>query len=252
MTARESLPGRLLVDIRDGCAGRVTSTPPLVRRSGADPDVTALIGLWRRGLLRRPGAVDDRTTVVWWLQGPHHYVDLRQPSSPAAGHRSEGFAGVLQVRGGVAVWQRDVDLMPPTGLPDSGRLTLTPHTDADGVGAKDLLVEDGVHEPYVEHWWREPSAAGPSADAAGRDLRTGAVVVAVRVGPWFGLARGGEISLGRVGELGWHIERSSLTTQVGRYVALPSPHDVRFDVVHGDETLLRQTDPGSSDPSRGD
>ncbi|WP_088288804.1 hypothetical protein [Kineosporia sp. A_224] len=164
----------------------------------------ALLGPVRRSLYRDAEGRRDETTQVVWFQGPGLYVDLRRPAglhpprpdltgltgpaglatAPAPVLRwlgaHEGFAGTFTVTGDLARWDRLVDLQPPAGVPDEGRL----HWDGT------TLVEVGVHSAYVEHWHPEPA---PVADAAAVRLRergSGRPGVLVRVGARFGVARG--------------------------------------------------------------
>ena len=213
-------------------------------------------GLWRRLLLSLPGEPVDTLTRVDWLQGPAFYVDLRQPlgidreirarclaelSLPEAMALAaqEGFAGRLQVEGNTAEWLRAIDFRPgPLG--DLGRME--PHGD--------LLIEHGIEASYVEHWQREPVAAGAASGAAlfrseGDDLPA----ILVRHGQRFGYARGRrtplrpgeslparlaqagpdevralidcEISLGTITPEGWRIERSSLPWRTGTPLLAP-------------------------------
>ena len=222
-----------------------------------------LVGPVRRTLLVRADGSRDTSTRVVWLQGPSLFVDLRlpatEPAAPAgldgpgslAGATTEqlqplasreGFAGRFHLDGDLARWDRLVDWHPPTGVPDEGTLA------CDG----DVVVETGVHAPYVEHWRPEPDAATDAVPDAAAVLlhengsrRTG---VLVRVGARFGLARGRavplpdggslpdllaaadpadraslldcEVSLGRVEAGGrWVVELSTLPWRVGRDVA---------------------------------
>lgn len=221
-----------------------------------------LPGLWRRTLLAAPGRHPDTTTWVARLQGPGLYVDLRQPAGfvHPAGARGlgdldrgqlcalaaqEGFAGRLRCDEGLFRWRRVIDLHPSTGLPDLGRVTA-----GDG-----LLVEEGAHEAYLEHWRRDDpagspagaAAAGRSATALLRDPESDRKGLLVRAGAWFGYARGRdplvrlppgtrlaelvegadnartartlldcEISLGRVGPDCWTVRRSVLPGRAGR------------------------------------
>ena len=235
------------------------------------PAMDELPGLWRRTLLASPGGRPDTTSRVAWLQGPSCYVDLRQPAGfvHPAGARGlgdldgdqlcalaaqEAFAGRLRCDEGVFHWRRVIDLHPSTGLPDMGRVR------AEG----GLLVEEGVHEAYVEHWRRdEPAGSGVDAFAASRsaaaslhDPATGRRGLLVRAGTWFGYARGRdpllalpagarlaelvagadrartarrlldcEISLGQVGPDGWTVRRSVLPGRAGRPFASRSAGD---------------------------
>lgn len=232
-----------------------TSTAPV-------PGPHEVPGLWHRTLLAAPGVRPDTASEVAWLQGPSSYVDLRQPAGfahvPGAGGlddldvgqlyalaAQEGFAGRLLCDGDVFHWRRFIDLHPATGRPDMGRMRAE-----DG-----LLVEEGVHEDYLEHWRREEPAdspvrapvAGRSAAALLHDPDTGRKGLLVRAGAWFGYARGRdplvplppgarladlvagadraatarrlldcEISLGRAGRGGWAVHRSLLPGRAGR------------------------------------
>jgi hypothetical protein len=129
-----------------------------------------LAGLWRRSLLIRPDGTRDTTTRVWWLQGAHVFIDLRQPANPPdfSGVRGledlcaeqcawlaqqQGFAGRLVCDGSCFEWRRELDFQPDSGQPDAGTL----HWNGD------ILVETGRDSPYVEHWHRDAhSAAVPN------------------------------------------------------------------------------------------
>lgn len=123
-------------------------------------------GLWRRELLAAPG-LHDTATTVFWLQAPHWHADLRMPPgrpdfsgvaslaacSPAQRAwlaTQQGFAGITLVRadGGreLCSWRRLLDRQPPQDAPDEGWMDFE----------ADLLVETGVHAPYLEHWRRLP------------------------------------------------------------------------------------------------
>ncbi len=221
-----------------------------------------LVGVWHRSLLRRPGRPDDRATMVTWVQGPRHFVDLRQERAGDHLLTREGFAGRLELDGDTATWHRELDLTPPTGTPDTGRLTLHPTAVGELPGTTDLLVEDGVHAPYVEHWWRDAGPLGARAVCAGGlDPSTHAPVILARAGDWFGLAHGNEVSLGRVEEHQprqphqphrphqpsrsteiWRIERSSQPSRIGAVVQLGALH---LDAVCGDQSLLPERRPPS-------
>ena len=218
-----------------------------------------LVGPVRRTLLVAADGTRDTTTRVVWLQGPSLFVDLRLPGAEPgsldgldgpgslAGATSEqlqalaareGFAGRFHLDGGLARWDRLVDWRPPTGVPDEGTIA------RDGA----VVVETGVHAPYVEHWLPEPDATGDAAAVLLHEDGSRRSGVLVRVGARFGLARsratalaqGGsladllaaaapadraslldcEISLGRVEPGGrWVVELSTLPWRVGRDVA---------------------------------
>jgi hypothetical protein len=129
----------------------------------ASPAVTTvpawLRGLWRRRSIAWPDGRLDDTTVVYWLQTASAFADIRIPAGrPGLGDvaspfsdaqvrwlaRQGGFAGWAELHGDRCRWHRQIDFQPPTGLPDEGRLRWQ-----DGV-----LIEEGVHEPYVEVWER--------------------------------------------------------------------------------------------------
>lgn len=161
--------------------------------SARRPHVSDLTGAWERRLLVRADGSRDVRTRVDWLQAGTLYVDLRQPREwrPRADSlhllgttalralaAQEGFAGRLEDDGDAFTWHRAVDFQPPTGRHDAGRLRY------DG----DLLVEDGVGEPYVEHWERRPDPSTPRIGLLLRD-RDGRTGVLVRTGNFVGWAR---------------------------------------------------------------
>lgn len=209
-------------------------------------------GLWSRSLLVGANGKRDTTTLVWWLQGPTLFVDLRQPADrPSFGGvrhlgdltgeqitwlaEQEGFAGRLEQDGAYFVWQRLLDFQPASLEPDSGKLWL------EG----DTMIEEGRYSPYIEHWHRDDEAASPCAAATLRDTVSRAKGFLVRVGSTFMYARGGssrrrpagtrlsdgldkaasleaarelvdcEISIGSVEDGAWTIARSSLPYREG-------------------------------------
>ena len=218
--------------------------------------LTDMPGLWQRTLLVRADASRDTTTWVGWLQGPSLFADLRQPAGrPSfAGVRcladlsgeqvawlaeQEGFAGRLERDGAFFVWQRMLDFQPAPPEPDSGRLYL------EGP----IMVEEGRHSPYVEHWQRQEVGDAACSAAHLRDVVSGCDAILVRVGRAFMYARAGasaslaagtrladgvaaapslevarnlvdcEISFGSVGDGTWRIERSSLPFREGAALA---------------------------------
>ncbi len=226
------------------------------------PGIGELPGLWRRTLLAVPGGACDTSTWAGWLQGPSYYVDLRQPAGfghPATARGlgdlsggqlsalagQEAFAGRLCREGEVFHWRRAVDLRPSVPLPDMGRLST----------AGGLLVEEGVHEAYVEHWRRDdplPERAADTGQAAAAllyDPDSGRTGLLVRAGSWFGYVRGRdpltclppgarlgellagstaeaagrlldcEVSLGHARPDGWTVRRSILPGRAGRRFA---------------------------------
>lgn len=214
-------------------------------------------GLWTRTLLVRPDATRDTTTSVAWLQGPTLFADLRQPmgrpsfsSVRALGDLSreqvawlaeqEGFAGRLEQDGAFFVWRRVLDYQPKALIPDSGRLYL------DGA----IMVEEGRHSPYIEHWQRDAGPIVPCVAARLIDRAAGCDGFLVRAGAYFIYARAGvsaalpagsrlsdcfdgaasleaardlvdcEISFGRVAGKDWTILRSSLPYREGAHLDL--------------------------------
>ena len=214
------------------------------------PTVESLEGLWTRSLIVWPDGSRDTTTQVRWLQGPGLYCDLRQPEGAPSFEgvhrladvtpvhlewmaRQEAFAGELTFDGECFEWAREIDLQPRAALPDRGHLRFE----------DDVLVELGEHVAYVEHWHRRASSAWCSAAARLTD-DDGRRVYLVRVDDFFMYARGREqelpagttllecirtapsreaalqlfdfeVAFGRIGPLGWTIERSSLPFREG-------------------------------------
>jgi hypothetical protein len=137
----------------------------------AIPD--AYLGVWRRRLLRT-SAGDDTTTLVRWLQTPVWHADIRIPATRPAlsGARSladldragllalaaqQGFAGVTTVQGDICRWHRRVDIQPPSGFSDVGRIVFE-----NG----ERMLEHGVEQDYFEIWERVPASTGPWAALA--------------------------------------------------------------------------------------
>ena len=220
--------------------------------------VADLQGLWRRSIIARPGGASDTTTSVHWLQGPHAYIDLRQPAPiPDFSHartledltyddcvwlaRQEGFAGDLSFDGMHFEWLREIDFQPPSPSADAGSLRW------EG----EVLIETGRDADYIEHWHRDPSIPTTPADLVdlqGRAHKTRATLL--RVGPHFMFARARatslekgygslaqyiaaapdlaharelidcEISFGRVDEAGLRITASTLPYRVGSLMEL--------------------------------
>lgn len=147
--------------------------------AGVAPRTLTVVPPWLRGLWRRQsiawpdGRVDD-TTVVYWLQTASAFVDIRIPADRPDLHdrrgfaaldeaelawlaRQGGFAGWTELDGDCCRWHREIDYQPPNGIPDEGRLRLR----TDGT-----LIEEGIHERYVEIW--QPVACGAGAPHVGR------------------------------------------------------------------------------------
>lgn len=238
-------------------------------------------GLWSRTLLVRPDATRDTTTWVAWLQGPTLFADLRQPAGRPdfSGVRSlkdlsaeqvvwlaqqEGFAGRLEQDGEFFVWRRMLDFQPEAPTPDSGRLCL------EG----SVMIEEGRHVPYIEHWQREGEAPLPCAAARLRDGGSGQDGFLVRVGAAFMYARSGasvdlpagsrlvdavdeaasldaardlvdcDISFGHISGSAWKVERSSLPYREGADLD-PQPtlseHSCSTADIAADGSALRRT-----------
>ncbi len=140
------------------------------------PLLAECAGRWRRTLLIEADGTRDTEPGVLWLQSLTAYVDSR------------GFAGTLHQQADVFEWHRDFDATTPVPHPDAGVM----HWDGD------VLVETGVHEPYVERWVREPGEAGPTG-ALRLSGPAGASALLVRVGAMFGWADRTRVVLGTVG-----------------------------------------------------
>lgn len=196
-------------------------------------------GLWRRIALERADGTGDTATLVLWLQTDTLYADLRIPADRPAVRTfepalaaQEGFAGHLETQGDVACWVRRIDYRP-LGVPDVGRLSR----------ARRVMVEHGVHDDYVEHWWLE----APGDDTA--VLVNTANAVAVRAGDHLILARERrravpadltaavrterdlsalldcEISYAQRDGAGWRIVHSTLPWREGVHLAAQDLHD---------------------------
>lgn len=222
--------------------------------------IADLGGVWRRTLVRESNGSTDRTTAVTWVQGPSLFGDLRRPArlDEEVGRgclagldrpqllalcRQKAFAGTLEADGSVFNWVRRIDLHPPTAVPDAGTLRWEQSARVEpGV----LLVEEGVHEDYLEHW--APVVRAPVTLAAAallEDPQEGCAGVLVRAGSWFCYARDRsvplpasavplaeqvagcagraqavalldcEVSIGRVRTGRWEIAHSTLPHRVG-------------------------------------
>ncbi|OKH85329.1 hypothetical protein EB75_22690 [Mycobacterium sp. ST-F2] len=140
------------------------------------PLLAECAGLWRRTLLIEADGTRDAEPGVLWLQSLTAYVDSR------------GFAGTLHQEADVFEWHREFDVTTPGPHPDAGVMRW------EG----DILVETGVHEPYVEHWVRDSGEAG-STGALRLSGPAGASALLVRVGAMFGWADRTRVVLGAVG-----------------------------------------------------
>lgn len=172
--------------------------------------VDGLAGLWRRTLLIDVDGSQDSSPGVCWLQGPSLFVDLRLPDE---GRRLEGFAGRFVCEAEVFEWHRTIDLGPAGEVPDAATL----HVDGG------VVVETGVHAPYVEHWVRGSEGAENSwgAELVAAD---GSHAIVVRSGQCFGWAMhtpaGTSISVGAVDADRWIITSSSDPRQQGHDLTL--------------------------------
>ena len=208
-------------------------------------------GVWERLLLSLPGQAVDTLTAVSWIQGPHYFIDLRQPhwlrgkvkaacladlqmEEARALACQQGFAGTFELSGEIATWVRSIDFQPPGDLGDRGRL------EAEG----ELLIEYGVEADYIEYWQRAASEGdGRSVGARFVSAGDGCPVILARHGSRFGYARARtqpvtystdlagmlkdadiasaralldcEIALGQVTAEGWRIDRSTLPWREG-------------------------------------
>jgi len=120
--------------------------------------------LWRRRSIRWPDGAEDTQSIVYWLQTPQYFVDIRIPPHRPSFNgiitldrcrqvqrqwlgTQQGFAGILSQTSEGWQWIREIDFQPRTGARDIGRLTFT---DPDA----SFMIEEGVDEPYVEIWER--------------------------------------------------------------------------------------------------
>ena len=193
------------IPFHGGTKARETDDPRRREAAGAESsevyavcvEPSHLAGLWRRTLLVDEDGRQDVTTDVVWLQGPGLYVDLRHPAGRPSFDSvrrlrdlsyeqvrwmatQQAFAGRLSHRGEYVEWTRSIDLHPPGPTPDAGTLSRE----------RGLLVERGRHTDYVEHWQAEPGDSEPVWARELVDEATGVRAVVLRVGSWFGWARG--------------------------------------------------------------
>lgn len=213
-------------------------------------------GVWRRTLLETPDRCDTSTTV-FWLQTARWHSDIRIPAGrPGFGEVAtlgactprqlewlagqQGFAGLTQVdvddHQEKCTWHRIVDYQPPGTGPDTGIMRFEP----------DVLVETGVHAPYLEHWQLLPDSqegfavlrlhSATAASPAQFLMVAGGYVMYVRNRniAWLGnacdlrsLPRATrcalldfEISFGRRTGAGWTITHSTLPWQENRTIGL--------------------------------
>ena len=138
-------------------------------------NVADLKGVWRRAWIRWPDGREDASTDVYWVQGSRCYADVRLPAARPdfGGVRSfaslsksqlewlvsqQGFAGELRQEAGAWRWHREVNYQPPTASRDIGRLSYVD-------GSANLMLEDGVDEPYRELWERIDSGESTGGHA---------------------------------------------------------------------------------------
>ena len=161
------------------------------------PALDELQGLWRRSLIAWPDGRRDTATRVHWLQGPTLFGDLRQPADLAQLPHvralndltrqdclrladQQGFAGDLTCDGTYFEWMRRIDYQPKGAQADSGSLRWQ----------DDVLIEEGRHVSYIEHWHREPTAvAQPAAGALLRHWQRGTLGILVRCADFYIFAR---------------------------------------------------------------
>lgn len=168
----------------------------------AVPSLESLTGLWRRSLISWPDGRRDVTTWVNWLQGLSQYADLRQPENRPdfsdvkclkdirPDHfdwlaQQEGFAGELIKEGDIFEWRREIDFQPKSPYSDRGKLW------HDG----NVMIEEGVDIPYIEHWHTVPLELMPLLGLRLRDEKDGTAATLLRVGSLFMFVRDRKIKL---------------------------------------------------------
>lgn len=186
-------------------------------------------GLWRRSLIAWPDGRQDRTTEVFWLQGPSHYIDLRQPAGRPSFNDvtclddlsadqinwlagQEGFAGLFNIEAGIGEWHRAIDFQPWSGTADRGTLAF------EG----DILVEHGIEIPYLEHWHQALAPAATEAYVL-EDLEAGLKGLFVRYGDFFMYTRDRSMKLPEPDPSNCPLEGAALRF----LVAQSSAHDAR-------------------------
>jgi hypothetical protein len=133
-------------------------------------------------LINADGSRDTGTNVSW-LQGITGYVDSR------------GFAGRLGQHGDVFEWQRLIDIESPGPFPDAGRMCWEAGT----------LIETGVHEDYVEHWFREGGPAAPCWAVFATEA------ILLRAGAQFGWADRNGVVVDAIGSPRWSALRPHIS-----------------------------------------
>lgn len=194
-----------------------------------------LLGVWRRELIAWPDGRRDTTTSVHWVQTRTAFADLRLPAGERTNHMIEGFAGHITLAGDICTWHRRVDFQPPGAPPDMGRLHFE----------NEVLIEHGLHLPYMEHWRRiDDGTAGllvlelTGANSPGLIVRCGGHVMRA-------IAGGKAAEISHAYTQTWQIHASTLTGHEGETLGFQR---------NGDDFLDRQgrrwrlteasTDPG--------
>lgn len=123
------------------------------------------LGVWKRRLIQYRSGISDSETVVYWLQTPRLFADLRIPCNAlpnlaldALSHaqhlalcEQKGFAGVTQVDLDICQWHRKMDYQPVSGEEDIGRMHFE---------TSECLIETALDESYYEIWDRLPDSRG--------------------------------------------------------------------------------------------
>lgn len=142
-------------------------------------------GLWRRRLLIDADGTRDAATIVFWLQTDQYFADIRIPSDrPDFGNarsfaaldatqlcalaRQEGFAGTLEWTDAACAWRRQIDFRPTGGPPDEGWMESR---------SDELIIETGLHVPYLEEWVRDAGPVASDGPGFGAVLSGGAIAV---------------------------------------------------------------------------
>ncbi|GAA1986607.1 hypothetical protein [Kitasatospora viridis] len=249
--------------------------------SRSQPSLADLPGVWRRTLAREADGSTDRVTDTTWVQGASLFADLRRPPGldELVGRRhlneldrpqllalctQKAFAGTFAQDGDAFSWIRRFDLHPSAPLPDAGTL----HWHGD------VLVEEGLHEDYLEHWVPVERPSSEPAAALLRDPAEGCTGLLLRTGSWFGYVRDRsaplpgptgvpladqvrgcahraaaaelldfEVSLGRIRSGHWEITRSTLPHRIGAELG-PSPSS------GADALRIQDSDPQGRSRSR--
>jgi len=166
--------------------------------------------MWSRRSIEWPDGRIDQETRVWWIQADPCFIDLRLPPIPpnfSALQCPHGFAGTLGEKDGGWLWDREIDLQPPTGKRDIGTLRFE--------GGKHRMIEEGMEDNYTEVWERIDDGSSTDGQAFVALLQTHEETgVLIALGDHFMFARNGreiEISHGyRVGPMHeWLVSESS-------------------------------------------